>query len=262
MNILITILAFLNGMLFMDLQLTGSVEIEGNMHRSDPMGNVYVVNNNNLVKFDAALRRSADYTNPQLGSIHSIDVSDPLRILLYFRDHNQILWLDNYLSEIRSPLFLDELGIDQSLLVCSASQGGFWVFDGLNAELKYYNSQLQLVHQSMSLNLIMDPDISPVYMIEKNSQVFLNLPGTGILVFDRFGNHSKTLAIEVPGAFQVTDQKLYYFNGRQLFSHDLRYGEIEIVDIPDIENIVHTELQSKSLYLFTKSAFRVYKIVR
>ena len=262
MHILIGIFTFLSGIFFADFQFAGSVEVAGNVHRTDPMGNVYVVNDNNLVKYDATRCLSADYTNPHLGRIHSIDVSDPLRILLYFRDHNQILWLDNYLSEIRSPLFLDELGMDQALLVCASSQGGFWVFDGLTAELKYFNAQLQIVHQSMSLNVIMDPDIPPVFMMEKNRQVFLNVPGTGILVFDRFGNHSKTLPAEVPGTFQVTDQKLYYFNGETLQSHDLRYGENEIVEIPDTGEIVHAELQPESLYLFTKSAYRVYKISR
>lgn len=262
MNTLIVILFFINGMLPPDFQLTGSVEIEGNIHRSDPMGNVYVVNENNLVKFDPALNSFADYTNPLLGKIHSIDVSDPLRILLYFRDHNQILWLDNYLSEIRSPLFLDDLGIDQSLLVCSASRGGFWVFDGLNAELKYYNARLQMVHQSMSLNLIINPDSRPVFMIEKNRLVFLNIPGTGILIFDRFGNHSKTLALEIPGSFQVTDQKLYYFSDGHLYSHDLIYGENTPVEIPATQEVMHAELQPESLFLFKKTAFRVYKISR
>jgi hypothetical protein len=181
---------------------------------------------------------------------------------MYFKDHNQILWLDNYLSEIRSPLFLDELGIDQAVLVCSASQGGFWVFDGLNAELKYYNAQLQPVHRSMSLNLVMDPDIRPVFMIEKNRQIFLNIPGTGILIFDRFGNHSKTLGIEVPLSFQVTDQKLYYFSGDHLYSYDLRYGENTLIELPVTEEMVHAELQPESLYIFTKSTFRVYKTSR
>ena len=66
--------------------------------------------------------------------------------------------------------------------------------------------------------------------------------------------------MEVPGPFQVTDQKLYYFKDEQLYSHDIRYGENRIVEIPVMEEIMHAELQPESLYLFTKNTFRVYKI--
>ena len=43
MQILIAIFAILHGMLFTDFHFTGSVEVNGSMHRSDPIGNVYVI---------------------------------------------------------------------------------------------------------------------------------------------------------------------------------------------------------------------------
>ena len=120
----------------------------GDLHFSDPIGNVYVVNQNDLIKFDPQNLHTANYKNVFLGNIHSVDSSYPLRILLYYRDHNQIVWVDNFLSEIRSPVFLDALGIDQAELVCSSNQGGFWVLNGLNNQLQYFNTQLQFVHVS------------------------------------------------------------------------------------------------------------------
>jgi hypothetical protein len=259
MGIFLTILACISGILFSEYQYVGSIEVNGDLHRSDPSGNIIVVKENRLVKFDANQHKSADYSNPHLGNIFSVDVSDQLKILLYFKDHNQIVWLDNHLNEIRSPLFLDELGIDQAELICASSQGGFWVFNGLNTQIQYFNAQLQLVHKSMSLTQLTGPGIKPSFMIEKNQQLFLNLPGTGILIFDRFGNYSKTLALDIPSAFQVTDNNLYYFKETKLNIYDLQLGENITVDLPITDDLIHAEMQPGYLYLYTKIAFQIYK---
>jgi hypothetical protein len=243
-------------------RFSGSVETRGQTFRSDPFGNVYVVLDNNLTKYDASLKTAGDYNNPHLGSIYSVDPSDPLRILVYYKDYNQIIWLDNYLNQIRSPVFLDELGLDQAELVCTSSQGGFWVLDGLTSQIIYYNARLEPVHRSMSLSPLWNGDARPVYMIEKNRQLFLNVPGTGIMVFDRFGNYARTIALEVSSSFQVTDQKIYIFNAGKFKSFDLLYGEQSEVILPRADNIMHAEIQPETLFLYSETGFRIYKIIR
>ena len=248
------------------------MDVAGDMHFSDPMGNVYVIRDNNLKKFSAKHVQVADYTNTFLGNIHSADISDPLRILLFYKDHNQIVWVDNFLSEIRSPVWLDGMGIDQVELVCSSSQGGFWVFNSLNNQLQYFDVQLQLIHESPTLNILTGPDISPTFMIEKSRSIYLNVPGTGILVFDRFGNYSKTLPVNVPSVFQVTDRYLYFMKEGKLFSYDLRTAEIMRLELPGSgeqiqanpppgNKILKAELQPDFLFLFTRKGYSVYKTI-
>ncbi len=243
-----------------DYRFIASVEAAGRIHRTDPIGNVYIANGNNLKKFDGEQRPAADYTNSNLGDIFSVDVSDPLRILLYFKDHNQIVWVDNYLREIRSPVFLDAIGIDQAKLVCSSSQGGFWVLNGLNNRIRYYDARLQFVYESISLNALTGPDINPSQMIEKNRQLYLNIPGTGILVFDLFGNYLKTLVVDAPSEFQVTERYLYYFKEGQLYSYHLITAEVIPVELPDSRDVLYAELQPGFMYLFTERGFRVYSL--
>lgn len=267
-----------------DYQFIQSVIVAGDMHYSDPMGNVYVVRDNTLKKFSTEYVQAAVYTNTFLGNIHTVDVSDPLRILLFYKDHNQIVWVDNFLSEIRSPVWLDGLGIDQVELVCSSGQGGFWVFNGLNNQLQYFDVQLQLVHESPTLNILTGPDISPTFMIEKNRSVYLNVPGTGILVFDRFGNYSKTLPVDPPSGFQVTDRYLYYMKEGELFSYELRTAGIARLELPgpgepnrteipgsgepiqanppQSDEILKAELQPGFIFLFTRKGYLVYKTNR
>ena len=243
-----------------EFQFVKSVNVDGDRHFSDPMGNVYIIKNNHLVKFVQDYTQAAEYTNLFLGNIHSIDVSDPFRILMYYKDHNQVVWVDNYLSEIRSPIWLDDLGVDQAQLVCSSNQGGFWIFNGLNNQLQYFDVNLQFVHESVTLNSLTGPDIQPAFMLEKSRNVYLNVPGFGILIFDRFGNYSKTIPLEIPGEFQVTDQNLFYFKDGELYSFDLQTNSPGKLELPEEDGFIKVEMQPDFLYLFRHQDYSVYKI--
>ncbi|MEE9463318.1 MAG: hypothetical protein V3V53_15885 [Bacteroidales bacterium] len=243
-----------------EFQFVKSVKVDGDRHFSDPMGNVYIIKNNHLVKFVQDYSQAAEYTNLFLGNIHSIDVSDPLRILIYYKDYNQVVWVDNFLSEISSPIWLDNLGVDQAQLVCSSNQGGFWIFNGLNNQLQYFDVNLQFVHESITLNSLTGPDIQPTYMLEKSRNVYLNVPGFGILVFDLFGNYAKTIPLEIPGEFQVTDQNLYYFKAGELYSFDLLTNSPGKLQLPEEDGFIKVEMQPDFLYLFRHQGYSVYKI--
>ncbi|MFC2112138.1 hypothetical protein ACFLTA_02635 [Bacteroidota bacterium] len=265
------LIALLVKVLFLsDYHFVQSVDAPGNMHYSDPMGNIYIVKDNTLKKYSSKHVEAGHYSNAFLGNIYSVDVSDPLRILLFYKDHNQVVWVDNFLSEIRSPVWLDALGIDQTELVCSSNQGGFWVFNSLNNQLQYYDVNLQLVNESPSLNILTGPDISPTFMLEKSRSLYLNVPGTGILVFDRFGNYSRTLPVETPSVFQITDSHVYYMSENNLFSYNLHTAEIARLELPedgeaDLQSgqekpaLLKAELQPGMLFLYTAKGYLVYK---
>jgi hypothetical protein len=264
-----------------NFQLAGYVEVTGDRHYAGPMGNVYVVKDNTLKKFSPGRDQVANYSNAFLGNIYSVDVSDPLRIMLFFRDHNQVVWVDDFLSQIRSPVWLDDLGLDQVELVCSSSQGGFWVFNSLNNQLQYFDVNLSLVHEGPTLNILTGPDIRPTFMIEKNRSLYLNIPGTGILVFDLFGNYSRTLPVDVPLEFQVTDRCIYFMKDGELLSYDLSTAEFARLPLPvpgepegtgnapggqgktglagPGNEILKAELQPGFLFLYTRKGYWIYK---
>jgi hypothetical protein len=136
--------------------------------------------------------------------------------------------------------------------------------------LQYFDVNLNLVHESPTLNLLTGPDINPAYMIEKSRMLYLNVPGTGILVFDRFGNYSKTIALDIPLNFQVTDNFLYYLKDGKIISYNLHTAEMAELKIPmpglqEAENpdgrtgIIGSELQPGLLFIFTGKGYLVYR---
>ena len=101
-----------------DYELLTTVQVSGEQHYTDQFGNVYVIRSGEIKRFDSEYREVAHYSNPYLGKITSIDLSDPLRILIFYKNYNQVVWLDKYLAEIISPVMLDQLGHEQVPVLC------------------------------------------------------------------------------------------------------------------------------------------------
>jgi hypothetical protein len=242
-------------------ELTASVKVHGEQFYTDAFGNVYVINAGEIKRFDDEYREAARYSNSYLGKISSIDLSDPLRILLFFKAYNQILWLDKYLTEIRSPVMLDQLGYEQVPVVCSSSQGGFWLYNERTCQICYLNNNMEPIYESISLRPMLEPSEQPVSMLEKNRQIYLNIPGKGIFIFDMFANYLKIIPVNGFSRFQVTDTDIFYYNDDHLYKYNMSLDTTITLELPGMSRAVHAEVQPGFLYIFTRDAFQVYKHV-
>ena len=66
----------------------------------DKLGQQYVVSlDDALTILNPNQARTFAYQNRQLGSIESIDVTNPQKIMLYYKDYQTIVFLDNVLTE-------------------------------------------------------------------------------------------------------------------------------------------------------------------
>jgi len=247
-------LLFLN-----EYKLIKTVNIEGIFFKTDQLENVYIVNNQNIVKFNNIGTKLFTYNNNYLGAITYFDISDPLRILVFYKDFNQILFLDNTLSIIGSPILLDNLGYDQIELACSSNTGGFWIFNSQTNQLVLLDKNLQIKLQSVSINSILSGNNKPNYLIEKNDFIYLNIPETGIIIFDKFGSYYKTLPIKNINSFQVSENKITYFNNNKLINFDFELLIEKIINLPDTIDIKNALVEQNKLFLFKKNQFSIYQ---
>jgi hypothetical protein len=241
-----------------DFKLAGKLGTECDYFAVDPLGNVYIIHGQNIRKFNNNFQKIADYSNVYLGNISFADVSDPLRIMLYYSEFNQVVWLDNFFQELRSPVRLDDLGIDQAILLCSSNLGGFWVFDQLNNQLQYFDKNLKKINESISLNPLIG-EMKPLAMIEKNRMIYLYFPGSGIFTFDQFGTYSRTLPVFPDKYFQVTDKSIYYLHVNSFKRCDLTTFKEEKIILPDTTTLQAVLIQSEYIYIQKKDSVIIYK---
>ena len=102
---------------------------------TDNLGNIYLIHEDELIKYLPGGKLFARYSNLKLGSITSVDATNPLKILLYYRNFQQIVFLDNQLSQNSEPVSIEKLGYEQADLVCAGSNNSFWIYNKQNSEL-------------------------------------------------------------------------------------------------------------------------------
>ena len=123
----------------------------------------------------------ARYSNLRLGDIASVDATNPLKILLHYRDYQQLVFLDNQLSPNGKPISLEQLGLEQAQLVCASVNNSFWVYDKRNNELHRFNENQQNVASTGNLRQVLSTEVTPVSMKEHNNYLYLNCPGSGMV---------------------------------------------------------------------------------
>jgi hypothetical protein len=200
---------------------------------ADNLGNMYLLKGEELIKYLPGGKFVARYSNLKLGDITSIDVTNPLKIILYYRDFQQVVFLDNQLSANSSPLSLEKLGYEQAELVCAGSNNGFWIYNKQNNELVRFNENSKPVISTGNLKPVLNADLVPDFMLEHNGYLFLNSPETGIYVFDIFGAFSKVISLKGLNSFDVGEDVIYYQRDNLLCSYQHRLFEESCKSLPE-----------------------------
>jgi hypothetical protein len=182
----------------------------------DAFGNIYVINNDEIIKYNVDGVLQKKFSTKRYGKIDFVDAMNPLKVLVYYKDFQQILFLDNQLTASSNMISLESLGHEQSSLVCSSSNNSFWIYDKQNNELCRFDSELKSLVKTGNLKRILDVDIKPNYMQEHNNYVYLNCPNEGILVFDIYGTFYKTIPLKNLKEFNIVNGDVFYYDNHHL----------------------------------------------
>lgn len=184
----------------------------GNHLTTDQFGYYYEISDTQIKKYTAEGEVYRTYSNNVLGVIAHVDVSNPYKVLVYFRDFTKILILDNFLSPTSDAIDLTSIDLDATTLVCRSYNDGTWYYNALNFELVRKNQELQTINTSSNLANLLGKNIQPNFLIEHNNRVYLGDSINGILVFDIYGTYLKTIPLYGIDCFQVKDKFILYVN--------------------------------------------------
>ena len=223
----------------------------------DNIGNMYLVNEDELLKYLPSGKFFARYSNLKLGRITSVDATNPLKILLYYRDFQQIVYIDDQLTPNAESISLEALGYEQTDLACAGANNSFWIYNKQNNELIRFNELSKKVTATGNLKQVLRTDISPNFMIERNNFLYLNSPETGIYVFDVFGTFSKVISLKNLKAYQVYDDIVYYQRDSSFCSYNFKYFEEACKALPGVTKVVSSEFYKGKVYTAFKDSLVV-----
>lgn len=162
---------------------------------ADNLGNVYVLTNTGVLKKYSSRGDSLSVFNDvrRYGNVYSIDVTNPLKVLLYYRDFSTVVMLDRFLSRI-NMVDLRKAGIFQAKALALAYDNNLWVFDEQSAKLKKIGDDGRLIMETTDLRQVLTQFPSPQKIIDRDGFVYLYDEAAGIYIFDYYG----TLKNELP----------------------------------------------------------------
>lgn len=197
----------------------------------DNLGNIYVLSKDNRLKKLSPAGDSLAVFNDvrRYGKIASIDATNPLKVLVYYREFTTIIELDRFLN-IVNTIDLRKQNILQAKAVGLAYDNNVWVYDELDARLKRIADDGSLVDQTTDFRQIFDSVPEPVVIRDAANLVYLYDPAKGVYVFDHYGT-LKT-RIDLPGwlDFDVLDKNLLGRDGNNFYRYQL--GTLDMKEEP------------------------------
>lgn len=179
----------------------------------DNLDNIYFITaTDQLRKLNAAGDSLGNYNNvKRFGKLSSIDVSNPLRPLLFYKDFATIAVLDRFLT-LKSSLDLRKQNIPQVSAVGLAYDNNIWVFDEYNNKLRKIDEDGNTQLETPDFRMLFHETVIPTQIIDRNNLVYLYDPAHGVYLFDRYGTYKKKLPVTGWKNIAVIDQ---YITGIQ-----------------------------------------------
>lgn len=205
---------------------------EPNFIRIDNIHHLYAVDDNEIIKFDDRGRELYRFSNKQYGTIGDLDVSYPLRPLVFYPDLGTLLLLDNTLSEYRGPIDLADKGLARPILACASVQNHFWVYDQIGSKLVRMSDRFEKTVETGNLAQIFGVALEPNFIREADGRVYLNDPELGVLMFDLFGTYIKTIPLRNLEHFNPGANRIIYAKEDTLYRYDFRTHGAETTPLP------------------------------
>ena len=242
------------------LELLSTESVKANFIETDNIGNVYTIKDFVITKRDASGKEVMKNSALAFGNISSLDATNALKMVLFFKDLSQVIYLDNQLSARGERVELDFMGYSQTTAICRSYNDGIWLYDQTTFELTRLDEQLKPSAQSGNLNQILGFVPNPNYIREYNNWVYVNDPEQGVLVFDWYGSYTKTIPIKGLKKFVIRADKLFFMTEGKLESYDLKTAQFAEIKLNE-SNLVDFTLYDDKLLLITQNQLLVYRII-
>lgn len=202
--------------------IDGRYNISTKLLEVDKLDQYYIVDENNALRIlNPNQTRGTFYQNNRLGALHSIDVSNPQKILLFYKENQQIVFVDNVLTETER-INLADWGYNDVAAVAHSNDNQIWIFDSGLMKLLKVSTQGELLFEGDPLYLYYLDQAKAIKMYEAQNQVFVLTESNGFLMFDNFGQFMKPLAIEQTDDFQTDGSLITYLRRGGAFSYSLQ----------------------------------------
>jgi len=227
---------------------------------TDALDNIYVLTSKDqLKKYNAAGDSVGVFNNvTKFGKVSMMDASNPLKVLLYYKDFSTIVVLDRFLS-IRNTIDLRKQNIFQVSVIAQSYDNNIWLYDEADSKLKKIDEQGKLMLETPEFRLLFDqaPLIREIF--DQEGFVYLYDPQQSVFVFDYYGALKNKILISGWKDFKVAGKFIFGVNGDTLHRYEINSFRVGDEKFPSsFGDILKVDFTASRLYALRKGLLEIY----
>jgi hypothetical protein len=226
----------------------------------DNLGNLYIVNSTGQIKkMGPAGDSIAVFNNVrQYGKLYLMDVTNPLRVLLYYRDFGTIVVLDRFLNT-RATIDLRKQQLFQVNAIGQSYDNNIWVYDELESKLKRVGEDGRVIDQSTDFRLIVDTAPSPQFIVDQNRLVYLYDSLKGVYLFDYYGAFKNRIQLKGWTDFTVIGNAMFGRDANVLYRYEQGTLNLQNYPIPlAMRDAQKIKITPGNLYVLRNNRLEVF----
>ena len=226
----------------------------------DNLDNIYLLNSSNQVKKLNSNGDSVAIFNDvkKFGQASLIDVSNPLKVLLYYRDFATIVVLDRFLN-VRNTIDLRKQNILQARAVGQSYDNKIWLYDELENKLKKIDEDGTLLLETPDFRQLFDQTPIPHRIFDEDQYVYLYDSTKAVFVFDYYGAFKNQLPITGWKNFKVAGKYIFGSKDDKLFRYNIKTFRTEDWKMPEQIRLARSfNFSSSRLYALRKDGIEIY----
>src|SRR6266487_422697 len=228
----------------------------------DNLDNVYVLTSTDqLKKYTSNGDSVAVFNNvKKFGKVSTIDVSNPLKVLLYYKDFSTIVVLDRLLT-MRNSIDLRQHNIFQVNAIGQSYDNNIWLYDEGDSKLKKINDEGKAILETADFRLLFNqaPHIQNIY--DQDGFVYLYDPEQSVFVFDYYGALRNKILISGWQDFKVAGKFIFGINNDTLHRYEINTFRLDEDKLPiPLNNSLKVNFTSSRLYALKKDLLEIYTL--
>jgi hypothetical protein len=228
----------------------------------DNLDNVYVLTSTDqLKKYNDNGDSVAVFNNvKKFGKLSTIDVSNPLKVLLYYKDFSTIVVLDRLLTA-RNTIDLRQQNIFQVNAISQSYDNNIWLYDEGDSKLKKINDEGKAMLETADFRLLFDeaPHVKNIY--DQDGFVYLYDPQQSVFVFDYYGALRNKILISGWHDFKVAGKFIFGINNDTLHRYEINTFRLDEDKLPiPLKNSLKLNFTSARLYALKKDLLEIYSL--
>lgn len=227
----------------------------------DNLDNIYLLSNTNQLKKITPDNDSVVFNDVRkYGILFSIDATNPLKILLYYKNFSTIVVLDRFLN-IRNTINLRKLNIFKVKTIAASYDNNIWLFDEGDAKLKKIDDNGDVLLETVDFRNLFDTIPSPIQIVDRDRFIYLYDTTKGFYSFDYYGTFKNRLPFLYWSNIEVIGNTLYGLSGSSLYQY--KQGSLNLKEhaLPfSFNEAVQIKVGNNKVYVLTKAGLQQFLV--